>query len=77
MARRKQAIPLQREPSDFHRGPPDSPNQGWKSSNGNGQAVKPPMAEPKADVETLPSSITEQAGPIQLLICVGGIYASL
>ena len=77
MARRKQAVPLQREPSDFAKGPSESPSHGWKQSNGVGQAVKPSVANGWSGSEKLPLSVIEQAGPLQLLICVGGIYASL
>ncbi|CAF9909023.1 MAG: UDP-galactose transporter [Heterodermia speciosa] len=73
MARRKQATPLKREPSDFDRGLPESPSHGWKHRNGQSRDRKPPVA--RGD-EKLPVSITDQAGPLQLVICVGGIYAS-
>ena len=73
MARRKQAVPLQRQTSNFDKGLPESPKDGWKHSNGNG-ALSP---NEKPGTEELPPSIVEQAGPIQLIICVGGIYASL
>ena len=77
MARRKQAVPLQREPSGFDKGPPESPNHGWRQSNVNGQASKPSMANGTFEPEKLPLSIIEQAGPLQLVICAGGIYVSL
>lgn len=77
MARRKQAVPLQREPSDFAKGPPESPSHGWEQSNGNSQADKRSVANGRPGPEKLPPSIIDQAGPLQLLICVGGIYASL
>ena len=77
MARRKQAVPLQREPSDFDKGPPESPNHGWKQSNGNDQASKLSIANGPFEPEKLPPSIIEQAGPLQLVICAGGIYVSL
>ena len=79
MARRKQATPLRREPSDFDKGPPESPSHGWKHRNGHGhiQDVKPPVAKGELEADKLPPSITDQAGPLQLVICVGGIYASL
>ena len=79
MARRKQVVPLQRQPSDFSAGPPESPNHGWQSANG-----KPPEQPPKAIngdakeplVPIVPTS-PKEAGFTQLIICVGGIYASL
>ena len=85
MARKKQ-VPLQREPSDFSQGPPDSLGRGWKSGtanaksnahlNGNTQKIIP--AAINGSLKEIPSLRTaEQAGLPQLLICVAGIYASL
>ena len=71
MARQKQT-PLQREPSDFNRGPPESPTHGWRPINGStGKTVaikdsKPAQLEP-----------SEHPGLIQLGICIAGIYTSL
>ena len=77
MARRKQATPLRREPSDFDKGPPESPSHGWKHRNGQNLDRKPAVTNGEIEAEKLPLSITDQAGPLQLVICVGGIYASL
>ena len=77
MARRKQAVPLQREVSDFHDGPPESPNHGWKNSNGGGSPKQQPISNGRRKNEVVPQVPIDQAGFTQLLICVGGIYASL
>ena len=77
MGRRKQAVPLRREPSGFDKGPPESPAHGWRQSNGHGQAPKPSIANGPSEPEKLPPSMIDQAGPLQLVICAGGIYASL
>lgn len=74
MARQKQATPLRREPSDF-----ESVNGHSIEKKGNGEAInggaslasKPPSSTPMTAAEQ------KQAGITQLLICVGGIYASL
>ena len=86
MARRK-AAPLQREPSDFDRGPPESPNHGWKSANGNptgSPTFKDGTIEKARQImgngtpkDPSPLNAMEQPGIIQLLVCVAGIYASL
>ena len=76
MARRKQAAPLQREPSDFDKGPPDSPSHGWKHANGN-ISKSPAVVSNGKPNEPFPSTSQEQAGLTQLVICVAGIYASL
>ncbi|KAI4211329.1 MAG: hypothetical protein LQ351_005884 [Letrouitia transgressa] len=77
MARRKQATPVRREPSDFDRGPPEPQSHGWKHANGNG-GISDPSAitsngEPK---QPSPLDALEQPGITQLLIGVTGIYTS-
>lgn len=76
MARRKQAAPLQREPSDFSQGLPDSPSHGWKHTNGKTpkSAAIASNGKPK---EPNSSATQEQAGLTQLIVCIAGIYASL
>lgn len=76
MARRKQAVPLQRKVSDFHEGPPESPDHGWKTSNGGGFLKQQPISNGRLKNEVVPQVPIDQAGFTQLLICVGGIYAS-
>ncbi|KAL8811638.1 MAG: hypothetical protein Q9200_001638 [Gallowayella weberi] len=86
MARRKQAAPLQREPSDFIQGTSESPDHGKKEPNGdayipNGKAngvlekTKSAMSKNRPK-EPSPLHALEQPGFIQLIICVAGIYAS-
>ena len=77
MARQKQAIPLRREPSDFE-------NLNGHSSDANKRKVE---QKPSNGLLEKPQSLSEAAlthviedqpaGLLQLLICVGGIYASL
>ena len=87
MARKKQAAPLQRQPSAFGHGSPESPDHEWKMSNGNGhtpigtsngvlEKTKSAMSD-KRPKEPSPLHALEQPGIIQLIICVAGIYASL
>ena len=76
MARKKQAAPLQREPSDFNRGPPESPDHGWITTNGEASRAIPAQANEMVR-EALAPAVSEQAGLMQLIICVGGIYISL
>lgn len=87
MARRKQAAPVQRQPSDFDRGPLESPDHGWKTLNGNGhipngtgnavlERTKSAMSDERPK-EPSPLHALEQPGMIQLIVCVAGIYASL
>ena len=86
MARQKQAAP-QRQPSNFDSGPPESPNHGWTTSNGNGHVSNGApgrILEKTKDAlndgppkEPSPLHALEQPGIIQLVICVAGIYASL
>lgn len=87
MARRKQTTPLQRQPSDFNKGPPDSPDEGWKRSAQNGhlsnlksngllEKTGKALSSPRPD-DPSPLHAMEQAGLIQLVVCVAGIYASL
>ncbi|KAL9015501.1 MAG: hypothetical protein Q9185_007107 [Variospora sp. 1 TL-2023] len=86
MARRKQTTPLQRQPSDFSQGPPETPDHGWKKPNGNGhfwntagndilekteKALSSPVPKHPSPLHAL-----EQPGLIQLVVCVAGIYAS-
>ncbi|KAI4182192.1 MAG: hypothetical protein L6R41_006140 [Letrouitia leprolyta] len=86
MARRKQTTPLQRQPSDFNKGPPDSPDEGWKRSAQNGhlsnlksngllEKTGKALSSPRPD-DPSPLHAMEQAGLIQLVVCVAGIYAS-
>ncbi|KAL2053914.1 hypothetical protein ABVK25_005843 [Lepraria finkii] len=74
MARRKQAAPLQREPSDFDKGPPESPSHGWKHANGNPKS--PVVMSNGKPMRPSPAATQKQAGFTQLVICVAGIYAS-
>lgn len=76
MARRKQTAPLHREPSDFDKGPPESPSHGWKNSNGKGPKSTAITSNGKL---TSPSVLSNQepAGLPQLVVCVAGIYVSL
>ena len=76
MARRKQAAPLQRQPSDFDQGPPESPGHGWKQSNGNSPKSEAVTSNGNAKAP-LSRASQEQAGLSQLVICIAGIYASL
>ncbi|KAL8776347.1 MAG: hypothetical protein Q9213_008309, partial [Squamulea squamosa] len=86
MARRKQAAPLQRQPSSFDHGLPASPDHGWKQSNGNGhipngeingvvERTKTAMSNDRPK-EPSPLHALEQPGIMQLIVCVAGIYAS-
>lgn len=81
MARSKR-VPLQRQPSDFSAAPPN-PDEGWKTGAVNGSI---PVQKRQTEAHTThisPQQMladvipTEQAGLTHLLICVGGIYASL
>ena len=87
MARRKQAAPLQRLPSGFDKGPPQSPDHGWKDSNGNGhirqstsdgilEKTERALSSPRPK-DPSPLHAMEQPGLIQLVVCIAGIYASL
>ena len=76
MARQKQAAPLRREPSDFesmngHTSSHDQRSVNSLIANGAVAVVKEAAREPPK------SASQEQAGLIQLTICVAGIYASL
>ena len=75
MARKKQ-VPLQREPSDFDRGLPDSPKHGWKQANGSVEGSKAVISNGKPK-QSAPVDPQEPAGLAQLVICIAGIYASL
>lgn len=71
MARRKQAPPLQRAASsEVMEGPL---RNGLSETYTNGHAKAP---NSKAEQATGPEAL-EQAGLTQLIICIGGIYASL
>ncbi|KAL8998485.1 MAG: hypothetical protein Q9169_002428 [Polycauliona sp. 2 TL-2023] len=83
MARRKQAAPIQRQPSDLRHGNPDD---GWEKINGNGhlpaspsnavlEKTKSAMSDERPK-EPSPLHALEQPGIIQLVVCVAGIYAS-
>lgn len=75
MARKKQ-IPLQREPSDFDGGLPESPQQGWKQANSSLDRSKAVVSNGKPK-QSAPVDSQEPAGLAQLVICIAGIYASL
>ena len=76
MARQKQNRPLQREPSDLSQDTPASPGSRRKEANGVKQSKG--LKEPNGHLkETVLSALPEQPGLTQLIICVGGIYASL
>lgn len=81
MARSKR-VPLQRQQSNFSAAP-INPDEGWKTGAVNGS-----IPAGKCQIDTHATSVspqemladvipTEQAGLTHLLICVGGIYASL
>lgn len=70
MARTKQASPLKREPSHSNGLILENDDAGKTQSNGSAQ-LKEPIDKA---AESAPA---EQAGITQLIICVGGIYASL
>ena len=75
MARKKQ-VPLQRKPSGFGRGLPESPSSGWKQANGTSEksTAVTSNGNPK---QSAPVESQEPAGLAQLLVCIAGIYASL
>ncbi|KAL8668428.1 MAG: hypothetical protein Q9168_006942 [Polycauliona sp. 1 TL-2023] len=84
MARRKQAAPVQRQPSDF--GAQGDPSNGWAKVNGNGhlpngatnsvlEKTKSAMSDQRPK-QPSPLLALEQPGIIQLVVCVAGIYAS-
>ncbi|KAI4236110.1 MAG: hypothetical protein L6R40_006235 [Gallowayella cf. fulva] len=86
MARRKQAAPLQREPSDLTHGAPEHSDHGWKKLNGNShvpngatngalEKTKSAMSKDRPK-EPSPLHALQQPGFIQLIVCVAGIYAS-
>jgi hypothetical protein len=73
MARTKQTAPLQRVPSDFGDGP-DPSQRDWKS--GTEALLKQSNAELKKAIA--PVVRPEKSNDIvALVVCVGGIYASL
>jgi hypothetical protein len=71
MARTKQRAPLQREPSDFSHCLPSTPDQGWKKASGDAKANE------SLSSALAPMVSSDAAGLVQLIICAGGIYASL
>ncbi|KAI4128412.1 MAG: hypothetical protein LQ347_004186, partial [Umbilicaria vellea] len=77
MARQKQVAPLQREPSDFGAGPPESGSHGWQHANGMTQEELPTKVDGEGKEPIIPIVPTspKEAGFTQLIICVGGIYA--
>lgn len=79
MARQKQVAPLQRQPSDSSAGPPESPNHGRQYANGQTPEKLPAVVNGDAKEPVVPVMPTspKEAGFTQLIICVGGIYASL
>ena len=79
MARQKQVAPLQRQPSDFSAGPPESPQYGWEDADGKAQELDPTETNGKANESIVPivPISPKEAGFTQLIICIGGIYVSL
>lgn len=80
MARSKQATPLRREPSSEYTSKVDgTPSRSARNSdrqiNGNGNGVLNGSAAEKV-LETVVPGVKE-AGALQFLIAVGGIYGSL
>lgn len=86
MARQKQTA-QRRQPSSLDQGLPETPDHGWRMSNGNGslsnagsnsvlEKTKAAMNDHRSK-EPSPLHALEQPGIVQLLICVAGIYASL
>lgn len=71
MARRKQAAPLQRAASSEVM---EAPLENGSSEIYTNGLSKAPHS--KAEQATAPEAL-EQAGLTQLIICIGGIYASL
>ncbi|MCJ1387781.1 UDP-galactose transporter [Xylographa bjoerkii] len=76
MARTKQQNPLQRAPSDFDQGPPESPNHGWKTSNGTSKVIDSIHTNGSIQHALEPVMTESAAGLPQLIVCVGGIYVS-
>ena len=76
MARHKQAAPLRREPSDFENIHRDTSSNAQKTV---GERIVNSAAAVVEDAAREPPKTTSQAqaGLFQLVICVGGIYASL
>ena len=75
MARQKQPSPMKRTPSDFSHEPPDYLSES-KIANGHGQNGSLTHSNGKPKEIATPAE-QETAGLAQLIICVGGIYASL
>ncbi|MCJ1378001.1 UDP-galactose transporter [Xylographa soralifera] len=76
MARTKQSTPLQRAPSDFDQGPPESPSHGWKVSNGTSKPIDFPHTNGSIQHALELVSPEPAAGLPQLIVCIGGIYIS-
>ncbi|KAL8638657.1 MAG: hypothetical protein Q9228_004207, partial [Teloschistes exilis] len=85
MARQKQTA-RQRQTSSLDHRLPETPEHGWRTSNGNGslsnagsndflEATKAAMSDDRPK-EPSPLHALEQPGIVQLLVCVAGIYAS-
>ena len=68
MARIKQRTPIQREPSDF--APHVQQDEGKRVANGHADGHN-------KGASTQPRTQQSESGALQLIICVGGIYASL
>lgn len=77
MARKKQAVPLQRRVEDSDQGPPDTSTHGCKQTNGTAHSPRSAASAGEPKEELLPQLPSDQAGFTQLVICVAGIYASL
>jgi hypothetical protein len=78
MARTKQATPLRRDPSSeyFSRdltGTPSRSPAAWENEKSNGEA----NGHANGSVAEKPATARKEAGAMQLLVAVGGIYASL
>lgn len=78
MARTKQATPLRRDPSSeyFSRdttGTPSRSPAAWENEKSNGEA----NGRANGSEARKPATARKEAGAMQLLMAVGGIYASL
>ena len=83
MARRKQTNPMQRIPSgEVMQDPPDDPRSQTPKSNGHLRVPSPRDVNGHLGSRTISQVQKQERGPsrgsfIELVICVGGIYASL
>jgi hypothetical protein len=79
MARKKQSTPLKRVPSDFTHGVPDQAELSRDKANGhaNGNTSANGHTAGTVQAALAPVLSEEKAGLTQLVVCVGGIYASL